>query len=252
MGTRERKLRDRTNREALILAEARRLLVRDGYLGFSMDALAEAVEYSKPTLYTHFASKEDLVLAVANDSLRQRVALFVRAATFRGRSREKFCAIGVADEIFVHCYREHFAVETMMFERSMADKVTAERRAQSEGQGRLCFGTMAAIVGEGVAAGDLDPRRASADDVCHAVCSMSFGVHLRAMTGGHNAAELADIYTRLRRNCHLYLDGVGWRPLFRDWDYGATTERILTEVFAEEADALPPALRSRHTAFAPG
>ncbi len=57
----ERQLRER---EELILDRAREMLAEKGYLGLKLDELAEAVEYSKGTLYQHFSSKEDMILAI--------------------------------------------------------------------------------------------------------------------------------------------------------------------------------------------
>ncbi len=91
-----RKEREFIAREELILKHARRLLLEKGFQAWNMEQLAEAVEYSKGTLYQHFSSKEDLVLGVATQSLRQRADLFEQAATFQGRTRERCRAIGFA------------------------------------------------------------------------------------------------------------------------------------------------------------
>jgi AcrR family transcriptional regulator len=95
-----RKDRERPGREELIIDHAQRLLARDGFQDLNLDEVARAVEYSKGTLYLHFESKEDLVLAVATRALRQRADLFERAATFQGTvagaySGDWFCLLPV-------------------------------------------------------------------------------------------------------------------------------------------------------------
>src|SRR6516225_5463962 len=57
-----RKERERAAREELILDHAQRMLLRDGFQNLNLDELAEAVEYSKGTLYLHFKTKEDIAL----------------------------------------------------------------------------------------------------------------------------------------------------------------------------------------------
>ncbi|KGF68471.1 TetR family transcriptional regulator [Hoeflea sp. BAL378] len=47
-----------------ILAAAERLFLQEGFLGASMDALAEQASVSKQTVYAHFQSKEALFLEV--------------------------------------------------------------------------------------------------------------------------------------------------------------------------------------------
>ena len=62
-----------------ILAESTRLFVAAGYNGISMREIAEAVGVSKAGLYYHFRDKEDLFVAILDDSLA-RVAQAVAAA----------------------------------------------------------------------------------------------------------------------------------------------------------------------------
>ena len=64
------KERQRDERERLILQEGEALLVEKGYGETSMDEIATRVGVSKGTLYLHFASKEDLVLAIIEKNLR--------------------------------------------------------------------------------------------------------------------------------------------------------------------------------------
>jgi AcrR family transcriptional regulator len=54
-----------------ILQAARELAVEKGTITYSMDELAARVGISKPTLYSHFATKEDLIVAAAAQSMQQ-------------------------------------------------------------------------------------------------------------------------------------------------------------------------------------
>jgi len=68
MGTSEtvaRKERERAERRARILAEARTLAETDGWDAVTTRQLARRIEYSQPVLYSHFANKEAIVTAVA-------------------------------------------------------------------------------------------------------------------------------------------------------------------------------------------
>jgi len=47
-----------------ILKEGRSLLQRHGYNGFSFQDIANAINIKKPSLYDHYKTKEDLILAI--------------------------------------------------------------------------------------------------------------------------------------------------------------------------------------------
>ena len=88
------------DREQRILELARVMIVREGYHGLSMDRIAEEMEYSKGTIYQHFSCKEDILMALVNQTMERRLDLFQRAAAYPGRSRERITAIGAAAELF--------------------------------------------------------------------------------------------------------------------------------------------------------
>src|SRR5688572_26251872 len=64
MGKQSYKEREKQRREEEILTSAERLLMERGYANLNMDELAEYVGLSKPTLYQHFKSKEELAARV--------------------------------------------------------------------------------------------------------------------------------------------------------------------------------------------
>ncbi len=49
------------------LKEGRSLLQQHGYNGFSFQDIADKLNIKKPSLYDHYASKEELVIAIIND-----------------------------------------------------------------------------------------------------------------------------------------------------------------------------------------
>jgi len=57
----QRLTRERKAREAVVLETARKLFREKGVVGTTMDEIAEASEFSKPTIYAYFHSKNDIV-----------------------------------------------------------------------------------------------------------------------------------------------------------------------------------------------
>lgn len=65
------KEREWQRREQEILAEAARLIREQGFANLKMDELAEMVGISKPTLYQHFKSRDDLIAHVMVRGLQE-------------------------------------------------------------------------------------------------------------------------------------------------------------------------------------
>lgn len=236
MSTTTRKQRERQAREELILDLAYEMVVAEGYLGLNMDRLAAAAEYSKGTLYQHFTSKEDILLALTGRTLQIRSAMFKRATAFEGRTRERLLAVGVADELFVRLYPGHFRIESLVKANSIWEKASAERQQQMQQLEQWCLRLVNELVSEAAVLGDLSQQHdIPLEQITFGLWTMSLGVHtLFAAVEPLETAGISNPYGQLRRNAHLYLDGLGWRPLFTEWDYEVTYQRIRTEIFAAE------------------
>ncbi|MGB5702538.1 MAG: helix-turn-helix domain-containing protein, partial [Polyangiales bacterium] len=65
MAVAARRERERTARREAILDATQDLIASEGYHGLRMDAVADAVELSKGTLYLYFENKDALCAAVA-------------------------------------------------------------------------------------------------------------------------------------------------------------------------------------------
>jgi AcrR family transcriptional regulator len=237
MGTLTRKQREVQQREALLLDVARTLLAEHGFAGLSMDRLAEAAEYSKGTVYQHFSTKEDLVAALAVQSVKYRAELFDRASGFDGRPRERMFAIGVADDLFSRLRPQYYQSEMVIRLADLRSRVDAERCDQLYDQDRTCMNRVREVVDAAVAAGDLRlAPPGSVERVAFTVFAVALGTHLGVHDYGglFNAGGLGDPASLLRQGVDVLLDGFGWRPLSTEWDYDATYHRLINDVFADE------------------
>ncbi|HEY0982244.1 MULTISPECIES: TetR/AcrR family transcriptional regulator [unclassified Schlesneria] len=234
-----RKQRQIKEREQLFLQVARKLLIEQGYAGLSMDQLAEATEYSKGTVYQHFSTKEDLVTALAIESMERRVELFLRAEQFVGRSRERLAAIGVADEIFSRLEPHHYHSEFIIKLANLRERASAERREALDRLESACFGTVLRIVQAGVDAGELRPT-VDSRELVYSVITMALGTHMTAL---HYCPmlkefEIQDPVKVLMKGIHTLLDGFDWKPLSGEWNYEVSRQRVLSEIFAPEQASL--------------
>src|SRR5882724_10517633 len=173
-----RKDRERAAREELILDHAQRLLLRDGFQNLNLDELAEAVEYSKGTLYLHFKTKEDIALAVVTRAQKERADFFERALSFQGRSRERVCAIGFACCHFAKVYPDYFSVELMLKSQSFWERADEVRQHQFAMQGGRCFRVMHKLVADGLQSGDLPQGKIRSEEIVFGIASMAIGSHI--------------------------------------------------------------------------
>jgi AcrR family transcriptional regulator len=239
--TSARKARDFASREELILREARRFLLERGFQGWNMDDLAQTVEYSKGTLYQHFVSKEDLALGVATQALTLRADMFDRAAAFKGGTRERARAIGMACCQFAISCPEYLQVDFLLKEGSFRDKASEQRRLSHDQQGMRCWRAIYTIIVEAMALGDMPRSPWTAEEATFALIATTVGSHMMSQeTPIQVFAGITNGFASIRKNQDLICDGLGWRPLLRDFDFSEVDERIVREVFPEASAWLRP------------
>lgn len=80
MGVAERKQREKANRETSILEAAKKVFLAKGLLAATIDDIAAEAELGKGTLYRHYRSKEDIMLAISEQAVRELHTLYTKAA----------------------------------------------------------------------------------------------------------------------------------------------------------------------------
>ena len=108
MSTRDRRRREVVAREKLFLAKTRELIRRDGLLQLQMARIADACDYATGTLYQHFESKEDLLVALLTERSEERVELFRCASSWDAVPRDRMFAFAAADVVFIRRNPEYF------------------------------------------------------------------------------------------------------------------------------------------------
>ncbi len=231
-----RKQREIEHREHLILDAARRQLASVGYFQFNMDSIAGEIEYSKGTIYQHFKNKEDILLGLAAQTMEKRAELFDRASAFRGESRERILAIGLASDLFMRLYPEHFRVEQILRSASFWERTSEERRQLLKGCEFRCFGIVTGIIRDAISGGHLSlPAEMSPEELTFGLWSMSYGAHtIIATSQSLEEIGLKNPHESVFFSFDKLLDGYRWTPLSQDWDYDQSKVRILTDVFPHE------------------
>lgn len=149
------KERQRQERERLILSAAQELLMERGYHDMSIDEIAERVGISKGTVYLHFASKEDLVLALLERGMQEFAHALDVALRGPTTPREKLRA--VLELFYSGISSTHAQIARAAFQDPALLGRMAEHRQRVGNVWDEPKKRIAAIIDEGKAAGEFDP-----------------------------------------------------------------------------------------------
>src|SRR5438309_1238072 len=99
---------------AEIVTATKDLLARSGDLdSVSIRAVADAVGVTSPSIYLHFADKDELIEAVVGDVFAELDAAMLAAAKAEEKPLDRLCAYGVAYVQFALDHPEHYRIATM-------------------------------------------------------------------------------------------------------------------------------------------
>lgn len=228
MVTLSRKKREIQEREVQILRLARPILLKEGYQALSMERLASMMEYAKGTLYNHFPNKEEIVLALALESIELRFKLFEAAYHLDGISRHRLLAIGAACEIYTQRYAEHFAIEEWIRNSTIWDKSSPRRQELIRQCESRCIGLVATIVFEAVTCGDLVLQEGmTPQEMIFGFWAINYGSQvLSATSPSLPDVGIMDPIKSIRRHCYTLLNGYAWKPSMTFEEHVTLTEQF--------------------------
>jgi AcrR family transcriptional regulator len=226
-------------RQTAVLGAARCILLKEGFYSLTMERLAKESGYPKGTLYQQFTSKEDVLLLLALEYLRDRMALIKRAIAWPGRAREKMGAIGEAIALFVRSTPDKSRI-IHMAGGIIREKAGAERIQRLLRREEKLAGILKSILQQAVDDGDLalhdddSIERAifgfwATVDGTYVLIENEIPQHVLGLE-----APVRDLWLIY----NLMADAWGWKPLFHEQDWEETMAEIRRRIFPEEAQAL--------------
>ncbi|MBL6750171.1 MAG: helix-turn-helix transcriptional regulator [Nevskia sp.] len=225
-------------REQLFLDAARELVREEGVLNVQMARIAEKCDYAVGTLYQHFTSKEDLLIALATCNIQQRVEMFRRVAEWKAPTRDRMAGIAVADLVFVRRYPEHFRLAQFAFTDVVWHAASAQRRQVALAAGKPLGAICASIVNEAVECGDVQLKGLNPSELTLGPWALTLGVHTVVhLDGLLEQHEVREPYRLLLRHIHNLLNGLDWKPLFDPSDIAELERRmgqLCREVFNDQ------------------
>ena len=112
LGVAERKGRERADREQRIKDATRAIAEREGWGAVTIRRLADEIEYSQPVIYTHFASRDAIVAAIATEGFHE-LALTIGSIARGSSDREH--GLRAAASAYLGFARDHAALYEAMF-----------------------------------------------------------------------------------------------------------------------------------------
>lgn len=233
MSTKDRRQRDIAQREQLFLKAARDVIRQQGLLNLQMSKVAEKCDYAVGTLYQHFQSKEDLLVALACDEMQERVVAFQRVRDWAAPPRHRMLGFAVADMVMACRNPELFRLQQFAFTEVVWDAVPQSRREASIEAYAPMREICESVVEQAVARGDLDLRGLNKSELCLAPWSLVVGMHAIVHNEGvADRARISEPYRLLLRHCSALLNGLGWQPIVDETDHAAL-DRLAVQVCEE-------------------
>lgn len=224
----ERKERQRLLREQLFLDKAAELIAQHGILPLQMAPLAKACDYATGTLYQHFSSKEDLLLALANRNSCHQIQLFQGIAALPISSREKMLALCVADHMNQQAHPSHAGLEQYIFTEVVWKNASAARRQAIIDNNKPLAEVVSGIVQQAILDHELPAHSSDAFNLSVAPWALCVGTNTLERTEGLLSAFGGSTDPLQRyRHLHMLLNGMQWQPLQSIDDRAGLTKQIV-------------------------
>lgn len=235
-----RKQREIAERHSLFLSIGRNLLESEGFSSLSMDRIAEMAEYSKGTVYQHFRCKEEVLVQLCNQCIRELNQLFERAAGFDGNDRERLMAVFFAHDVWMRLNPARATMLQTLGAEGVKDKVEPSSLTEHNQLESKLLSTVSQIVTDACNKGTLKlDDSLNPIELVFSLWSLSYGGQLIQ----HADVPLQEFGVRnpgatLIRMANAMLDGLDWKPLSSAHDYQETKQRLSTELFSAEVAQL--------------
>ena len=230
-----RKQRELADREKLILDTAQTMLHQHGYNHLTMERIAETVEYSKGTIYNHFASKEDLVCSLSCRCITNLIEIFERAYQFEGSTRERYSAIGIGFSLYHQLHPMDAQNIQTVKNNAVREKVSKEKLAEMESLEQKITKIAQSIVQDAIDCGDLDKKHQdNVSTIVFGCWSMHYGALLLDQSDiPLHEMGFSPVVKMLWHNANIYLDGYNWLPLSTTTDSNNLFKKISSALFDE-------------------
>ena len=184
-----------------IVQAARAAILEHGPARFSLRDVARRSGYSPAGLYEYFSGKDDLVRAVADESLAQLYASLSRATTGLPPG-QRLVELGLAYVRFAHDNPQHFM---LIFTQLPSRRTTLQTPTRSDSPYQLVL----QAAQDGIDAGVFIARPGfGAEQIAYGLWALAHGMTMLQQT--HLQQFEADFVAHDRRVLEQFVAGLGW------------------------------------------
>ncbi len=195
------KEKQRQEREALILQAAEEVLMENGYYEMSMDEIAMRVGIAKGTVYLHFPSKEDLVIAIFERDM-QKLLQDVETTIASGlTARAKMEAI--LQVIYGKIFSKRIPLFYSMHNSSELRRLFLEKKGSMRDLWEQLAARISSLLEEGKTVGEFDATLPTAVMLSAFFCLALSKNYERLMAEGQMSAD-----ELVKHLGHIYFKGI--------------------------------------------
>jgi AcrR family transcriptional regulator len=208
-------------REQEIIDTAINLLAENGFLGMRMSDIAKATGYSMGTLYSHFESKEDLIVACAHVLCQDEKNLFDEIAAQPIPSIEKIITLAQCSWLYSMQHPELIEIDSLSLMPSIWCRATSYRAERLNNLHVELANTFLSMVLETIENGinghvhlDEEEKECLATHLTHGMWGMCVGLSSTAQSGYASTLCPKDSdqgYAHFTTNYTNFLKGYGWQ-----------------------------------------
>ena len=209
MGVKERKQRERSEVREKILDAALDFFATEGHEGVTMRALADAIEYTPPVIYSHFRDKEAIIRELCNRQLRMLAKSF---ATIAGVADpvERLRGIG---QLYVDFALEHPSHFRFMFLTAHRLPPDESNNGHSGDPQEDAYAFLKHTVEAAIASGQLRPEFTDAEELTQMCWAAAHGVvALQNVKGTDSWVDWRDARTTAYKLLDAMLRGLVREP----------------------------------------
>ncbi len=240
-----RKQREWQQREQLILDTAQQLLQQHGLQGLTMERVASEIEYSRGTVYNHFASKEEIVNGIGIRCMQTLTEMFRRAQHYPGGQRDRLAALSLAHSLYAQLHPVEMQNMQLLKSPDIRNKISPQKQQALLQMEQEITGIALDIVRTAIAEGELPPSQPAVpesmvpDTIVMGLWSMGYGSNLLHLSGiPFTELGMQQPLDMMWLNTHKLLDSYQWQPLSDQFDIQKLKQTLCTALYADEVQQL--------------
>ncbi len=209
----------RAQREAAIIQSALSLLIEKGFLDLKMSEVAKAARFSMGTVYSHFSSKEDLLLGCAITMARTMATIFQQTLASSAPAMEQLLTLKIAIWLCDAREPQRYFLRQLAMNPDIWQRASTVRAQELntiyQSLSEVVVGLIRQLMAQNPAI--TDASKETENDILMGIWCLGEGLFQIRMSGfglKQHALQMDSGFSLLTTNLAKYLQGWGWQAPF--------------------------------------